>query len=376
MKRAAPAAALLLLALAQPACAGEPITADTSHGKVRLVTVAEGLEHPWGMAFLPDGRLLVTERPGRLRIVGADGKLGEPLEGVPAVSATGQGGLLDVELDPDFANNRQVYLSYAEPREGGNGTAVARGTLTERGLDGVQVIFRQDVTINGRHHFGSRLVFGRDGRLFVTLGDRNSERARAQTLDSHIGKVVRIERDGKVPADNPFVGRADAKPEIWSYGHRNIQGAALHPVTGELWTHEHGPKGGDELNRTLAGLNYGWPTVTYGVEYSGKTISESPTAPGIEPPVHYWVPSIATSGLLFYTGSRFPKWNGNAFVGGLASQQLSRLEMDGNRVVREEVLLKDVLKQRVRDVEQGPDGAIYLLTDEDNGKLLRLEPAA
>jgi glucose/arabinose dehydrogenase len=218
-------------------------------------------------------------------------------------------------------------------------------------------------------------VFDRGGRLFVTLGDRNSERARAQTLDSDIGKVVRIERDGKVPADNPFVGRADAKPEIWSYGHRNVQGAALHPVTGELWTNEHGPRGGDELNRTLAGLNYGWPKVTYGVEYSGKTISESATAPGIEPPVHYWVPSIATSGLLFYTGDKFPKWSGNAFVGGLASQQVSRLEMDGNRVVGEEVLLKGVLNQRVRDVEQGPDGYIYLLTDEDNGKLLRVEPA-
>ena len=375
MMRVAPAAALALI-LAQPACASDqPATADTQHGKVRVVTVAEGLEHPWGVAFLPDGRALVTERPGRLRIVGTDGKLGEPFAGVPAVSATGQGGLLDVQLDPEFAKNRRVYLSYAEPREGGNGTAVARGTLTANGLDDVQVIFRQDVTIDGRHHFGSRLVFDRGGRLFVTLGDRNSERARAQTLDSHIGKVVRIERDGKVPADNPFVGRADAKPEIWSYGHRNVQGAALHPVTGELWTNEHGPRGGDELNRTLAGLNYGWPKVTYGVEYSGKTISEETTAPGIEPPVHYWVPSIATSGLLFYTGERFPRWRGSAFVGGLASQQLSRLEMDGNRVVSEEVLLKGVLNQRVRDVEQGPDGFIYLLTDEDNGKLLRVEPA-
>jgi glucose/arabinose dehydrogenase len=291
------------------------------------------------------------------------------------VAATGQGGLLDVALDPEFAQNRWVYLSYAEPREGGNGTAVARGQLNERGLDGVQVIFRQDVTINGRHHFGSRLVFDRDGRLFVTLGDRNSERARAQTLDSHIGKVVRIERDGKVPADNPFVGREGARPEVWSYGHRNVQGAALHPATGELWTHEHGPRGGDELNRTLAGRNYGWPTVTYGVEYSGKSISESPTAPGIEPPVHYWVPSIATSGLLFYTGDRFPQWRGNAFVGGLSSQQVSRLEMDGNRVVREEVLFKGVIGQRVRDVEQGPDGLIYLLTDQPDGQLLRIEPA-
>jgi glucose/arabinose dehydrogenase len=218
-------------------------------------------------------------------------------------------------------------------------------------------------------------VFARDGRLFVGLGERNSERARAQTLDSHIGKVVRIERDGSVPADNPFVGRTGALPEIWSYGHRNIQGAALHPGTGELWTNEHGPKGGDELNRTLAGLNYGWPKVSYGVEYSGATISESPTAPGIEPPVHYWVPSIATSGLLFYTGDRFPEWRGNAFVGGLKSKQLSRLELDGDKVVREEVLLRDVIDQRIRDVVQGPDGLIYLLTDEDNGRLLRIEPA-
>jgi len=369
-------AAVLSLTLVQPACAGdEPLTVATERGKVRLVTAAQGLEHPWGMAFLPDGRVLVTERPGRMRIVATDGTLGPALEGLPPVSVTGQGGLLDVQLDPEFRANSLVYWSYAEPRTGGNGTAVARGRLTERGLADVQVIFRQDVTIDGRHHFGSRLVFGRDGRLFITLGDRNSERARAQTLDSHIGKVVRIERDGKVPADNPFAGRVDARPEIWSYGHRNVQGAALHPGTGELWTNEHGPKGGDELNRTLAGRNYGWPLVTYGKEYSGKTISESPTAPGIEPPVHYWVPSIATSGLLFYTGERFPQWRGNAFVGGLAAQQLSRLEFDGNRVVHEEVLFKGTLNQRIRDVEQGPDGLIYLLTDEDDGKLLRIEPA-
>jgi len=294
---------------------------------------------------------------------------------VPAVHAVNQGGLLDVALDPDFGANRLVYLSYAEPREGGSGTAVARGRLTEGGLADVEVIFRQQPTVKGGHHFGSRLVFARDGRLFVTLGDRFSERARAQTLDSHLGKVVRIERDGKVPADNPFVNRAGALPEIWSYGHRNVQGAALHPVTGELWTNEHGPRGGDELNRTLAGRNYGWPVVTYGVEYSGAKISDSPTAPGIEPPVHYWVPSIATSGLLFYTGDRFPKWRGSAFVGGLVSKQVARLEMDGDRVVSEERLLEGVVNQRVRDVGQGPDGLIYLLTDEKNGRLLRIEPA-
>jgi glucose/arabinose dehydrogenase len=349
--------------------------AQTAQGPVRVVTVTEGLENPWGMAFLPDGRLLVTERPGRLRIVAKDGKLGGPLEGVPAVHAINQGGLLDVALDPGFASNRLVYLSYTEPRDGGNGTAVARGRLTDGGLADVEVIFRQQPTVKGGHHFGSRLVFARDGRLFVTLGDRFTERKRAQTLDSHLGKVVRIERDGKVPADNPFFGRKDALPEIWSYGHRNVQGAALHPATGELWTHEHGPRGGDELNRTLAGLNYGWPVVTYGVEYSGAKISDSPTAPGIEPPVHHWVPSIATSGLLFYTGDRFPNWKGSAFVGGLASKQVARLEMDGNRVTSEERLFEGVLNERVRDVEQGPDGLIYLLTDEKKGRLLRIEPA-
>jgi len=374
VKYAVPSLVLALL-LSQPACSREaPLTLKTEQGPVRIVTVAEGLEHPWGMAFLPDGRMLVTERPGRLRVVAADGALGQPLAGVPAVDVKGQGGLLDVALDPDFAANQLVYLSYAEPREGGNGTAVARGRLTPDGLENVQVIFRQDLTVDGRHHFGSRLVFARDGRLFITLGDRNSQRDRVQDLGTHIGKVVRIERDGGVPADNPFVGQAGAKPEIWSYGHRNVQGAALHPATGELWTNEHGPKGGDELNRTLAGRNYGWPLVTYGVEYSGKTISEQQTAPGIEPPVHYWVPSIATSGLLFYTGERFLQWRGNAFVGGLASQQLSRLELDGDRVVHEEALFKGELKRRVRDVAQGPDGFIYLLTDETEGQVLRIEP--
>ncbi len=356
------------------ACAGES-TQQTEHGAIRLVTVASGLEHPWGMAFLPDGRALVTERPGRLRIVTLDGTVGPALGGVPAVDAVGQGGLLDVALDPDFAANRLVYLSYAEPRNGGNGTAVARGRLEDGRLADVQVIFRQQPTVTGGHHFGSRLVFARDDRLFVTLGERNSERARAQSLDTHLGKVVRIERDGRVPADNPFVGRPGALPEIWSYGHRNLQGAALHPGTGELWTIEHGPKGGDELNRTRPGLNFGWPKVSYGVEYSGAKISDSPTAPGIEPPVHYWVPSIATSGLTFYTGDRFPQWQGNAFVGGLKSGAVSRLEFDGDRVVHEEVLLREVVDDRVRDVEQGPDGFIYLLTDEAEGRLLRMEPA-
>jgi glucose/arabinose dehydrogenase len=348
---------------------------DTESGRVRLVTVAEGLEHPWGLAFLPDGRALVTERPGRLRIVATDGQVGPALAGVPGVAAVNQGGLLDVAIDPEFENNGLVYLSYTEPRDGANGTTVARGRLADAGLEDVQVIFRQQPAVAGGHHFGSRLVFAHDGRLFVTLGDRGSQRARAQTLDSHLGKVVRIERDGGVPGDNPFAGIAGALPEVWSYGHRNVQGAALHPVTGELWTNEHGPRGGDELNRTLPGLNYGWPVATYGTEYSGATISERPTAPGVEAPVHHWVPSIATSGLIFYTGDRFPQWRGNAFIGGLKSQQLVRLELEGNRVVREERLLRGEIRQRVRDVEQGPDGLIYLLTDEGKGRLLRLEPA-
>jgi glucose/arabinose dehydrogenase len=365
----------LVLAAIPPARATGPVTAPAQQGPVRLVTVAEGLERPWGIAFLPDGRALVTERPGRLRIVGMDGKLSAPLSGVPAVDAVNQGGLLDVALDPDFATTRLVYLSYSEPREGGNGTAVARGRLAEGGLEQVEVIFRQQPTVKGGHHFGSRLVFARDGRLFVTLGDRFSARAEAQTLDNHMGKVVRIERDGKVPADNPLLGKPGALPQIWSYGHRNVQGAALHPATGELWTNEHGPKGGDELNRTLPGRNFGWPVVTYGVEYSGAKISDSPTAPGIEAPVHYWVPSIAPSGLAFYTGDRFPKWRGSAFVGALKDKHVARLEMDGNRVVSEERLLEGVVNQRVRDVEQGPDGYIYLLTDEPKGRLLRMEPA-
>ena len=366
---------ILLGSLALGVC-GCADAGDEERSDLDLVTVTAGLEHPWGMAFLPDGRVLVTERPGRLRIIERDGKAGPPIAGVPAVDAKGQGGLLDVALDPAFAKNRLVYLSYSEPREGGNGTSVARGVLEGGNLTGVQVIFRQQPAMQGGYHFGSRLVFARDGRLFVTLGERNNGRAQAQTLDNTLGKIVRINPDGTIPPDNPFVGREGALPEIWSYGHRNVQGAALHPVTGELWANEHGPKGGDELNRVLPGRNFGWPTVSYGTEYSGVKISDSGTAPGTEPPVHYWVPSIAISGLIFYTGQQFPAWRGSAFVGGLKSQQLVRLRLDGDRVVEEERLLRGVVKERVRDVEQGPDGYIYLLTDEDNGRLLRLQPAA
>jgi glucose/arabinose dehydrogenase len=367
--------ALTGLSVATPsAAAGEEIV--TQLAKVRLESVATGLEHPWGMAFLPDGRLLVTERPGRLRVISRDGRLGPPLSGVPQVEAVKQGGLLDVVLDPDFPENRLVYLSYAEPRgDGMNGTAVARGRFAETGLTDLTVIFRQQPAMTGGHHFGSRLVFARDKTLFVTLGDRNIGRASVQKLDTHIGKVVRIDRDGKAPADNPYRETAGALPELWSVGHRNIQGAALHPVTGELWTDEHGPKGGDELNRTLGGHNFGWPIVTYGREYSGGEVSDRTEAPGLESPVHHWVPSIGTSGLAFYTADRIPQWRGNAFVGGLASKELVRLELDGNRVVREERLFGNELKQRIRDIEQGPDGALYLLTDEDAGSLLRVVPA-
>ena len=375
MQRAATVASALVVVASLAFCAPSFADASAVDGGIELVTVTSGLEHPWGMAFMPDGRVLVTERPGRLRIIDRDGKAGPPIAGVPVVEAVKQGGLLDVALDPAFATNRLVYLAYTEPREGGNGTSVARGVLERDSLVGVQVIFRQQPAMQGGYHFGSRLVFDRGGRLFVTLGDRNVGRAQVQTLDNTIGKIVRINSDGSIPPDNPFVGREGALPEIWSYGHRNVQGAALHPVTGELWANEHGPKGGDELNRVLPGRNYGWPVVSYGVEYSGGKISDSGTAPGIEPPVHYWVPSIAISGLTFYTGERFPAWRGSAFVGGLKSQQLVRLKIEGDRVVEEERLLRGVLKERVRDVEQGPDGCIYLLTDEDNGRLLRLQPA-
>jgi glucose/arabinose dehydrogenase len=369
--------AIALLACAGVACARDDArVVATQKARVQLTVVTSGLEHPWGIAFLPDGRALVTERPGRLRVVDRAGKASEPLTGVPAVDAVGQGGLLDVALDPDFARNQRIYLSYAEPRgEGTNGTSVVRAKLGESGLGEVTVIFRQQPAMASRHHFGSRLVFGRDGNLFVTLGDRNSGRDKVQLLDNHIGKVVRIDRDGKAPADNPYLRQAGALPEIWSVGHRNVQGAALDPATGDLWTDEHGPKGGDELNRTLGGRNYGWPIVTYGVEYSGKPISDRTEAPGLQSPVHYWVPSIATSGLAFYTGTAIPQWQGNVFVGGLKVGELARLELRDGKVVNEERLFVDALGKRIRTVVNGPDGALYLLTDEEDGQLIRVTAA-
>lgn len=349
----------------------------TDKVEVIVETVARSLENPWGLAFLPDNRMLVTERPGRLRIVDADGKLSQPVQGVPRVAARGQGGLLDVAVDPNFAQNRLVYLSYAEDRgEGRAGTSVARGRLNADGtaLEAVQVVFRQEPTHTGNNHWGSRLVFDRDGHLFVTLGDRFDLRNQAQNPANHIGKIVRIKPDGGGAPGNPFLSREDARPEIWSLGHRNLQSAALHPTTGELWTVEHGARGGDEVNIPQKGRNYGWPVISYGVDYSGAKIGEGTKKPGLEQPVYYWDPSIAPSGMAFYTGDKFPAWRGSILVGALAGKLVSRLETNGNRVTGEERMLQQ-LGERIRDIRQGPDGFVYLLTDSRNGRILRMKPA-
>lgn len=348
----------------------------------RIDTVVSGLEMPWGLAFLPNGKMLVTERPGRLRVLTADGKLSPPVVGLPPVHATGQGGLLDVALDPDYASTGLIYWSYAEPREGGeNNTAVARGRFVdgaEPRVENVQVIYHQVPSLASRAHFGSRLVFGRDGTLFITQGDRSVEagRMQAQVMTSLIGKIVRINRDGTIPRDNPFVGRDDVRPEIWSVGHRNSQGAALHPATGELWMTEHGTRGGDELNIARKGKDYGWPTIAYGIEYRGAAITGGITAKeGMEQPLYYWDPVIGPSGMAFYTGNLFPAWRGSLFIGGHATNDLVRLTLDGEKVTGEERLLTDLpSRERIRDVRQGPDGALYLLSDVANGKVLKLVP--
>lgn len=345
---------------------------DTESGPVRIETLASGLNHPWGMTFLPDGRLLITERAGNLRILDQSGRLSEPLAGVPEVRAQRQGGLLDVTLDPDFDSSRLVYLSFAEPGQGGATTAVARGALGEQGLSNVEVIFRAEPRINNGLHFGSRLVFGRDGTLFVTLGER-FQFDPAQDLSNHLGSVIRINPDGSVPNDNPFVGREGAKPEIWSFGHRNIQGAALHPGTGRLWIHEMGPRGGDEINIPEAGHNYGWPVVSWGSHYDGRDIPDPPTRPEFADAIYHWTPSIAPSGMAFYTAELFGDWRGNLLVGALAGQALIRLTLDGERIADEERI---PLGARIRDVRQGPDGAVYLATDEDDGKIWRLTPGS
>ncbi|MDP2764987.1 MAG: PQQ-dependent sugar dehydrogenase [Brevundimonas sp.] len=340
--------------------------------------VASGLVEPWGLALLPDDRWLVTERPGRLRIISAEGAVGEPIAGLPAVEARGQGGLLDVVLSPGFGEDRMIYWSYAEPRDGGNGTAVARGRLSEDGarVENAQVIFRGLPTYDGDKHYGSSLAFAPDGKLFITVGERSdgAVRDQAQDLGSHYGKTLRINADGTVPDDNPFVGRAGARPEIWSYGHRNPQGVAIAP-DGAVWTVEHGARGGDEINLTRAGLNYGWPAVAYGVEYRGTAINEGVTVrEDVEQPVYYWDPVIAPGGMTIYDGAMFPGWRGDLLVAGLKEKHIARLVLEGNRVVGEERLLTD-LGERVRDVAVGPDGAVWAITDETDGKLVRLAKA-
>jgi glucose/arabinose dehydrogenase len=343
--------------------------------------IAKGLEHPWAIAFIGGGEMLVTERPGRLRIIEANGAISRPARGLPDVDARGQGGLLDVIVDPQFATNRTIYWSYSEPRgDGANGTAVARGELVRDNpprVENVRVIFRMRPDLKSMKHFGSRLVFAPDGTLFVTLGERSipQGRAQAQRLDSHFGKIVRIWPDGRVPDDNPFVGRAGALPEIWSIGHRNIQAAALHPETGELWEVEHGARGGDELNVAERGNDYGWPTIAYGIEYQGGPINAGITqAPGMEQPLYYWDPVIAPSGMTFYSGELFPAWRGSLFVGALAGEHIARLTLDGRRVTGEERILAG--RGRIRDVREGPDGALYVITDDDSAEILKLIPTA
>ena len=372
----------LLGKLAQAQAQAQPLQAET---------VATGLQNPWGLAFLPDGRFLVTERPGRLRVVGVNGKLGVSVGGLPKIATGGQGGLLDVLLDADFARNRQLYLCFSEPAAtgSGNSTALARATLNADNtqLENWKVIFSQQPKVVSSAHFGCRIVESRapgvggqpDGKLFLTLGERYSRKDDAQKLDNHHGKIIRINKDGSVPLDNPFVGKAGALPEIWSYGHRNLQGAVLAP-DGVLWTHEHGPQGGDEINLPRAGANYGWPVITYGEDYGGGKIGEGLTRQtGMEQPLHYWVPSIAPSGMAFLTSERYGKaWQGNLFVGSLKFAYLDRIELSrpyAGQVVRESKLLGDA-GERIRDVRQGPDGLLYVLTDSSNGQLIRLLPDA
>ena len=349
---------------------------ESASGSLQLVTVASGLDHPWSFAFVPGGGMLVTERPGRLRFVAPGGTLFVPITGLPEVSSVGQGGLLDVALHPDFSRTRLVFISFAEPREGGNATSVMRGRLSDdmTRLDDVKIIFRQQPAYDGSAHFGSRLAFDRTGALFVTTGDRLNLRPLVQQTDNHIGKVIRITEDGGVPADNPKP--AGWLPEIWSIGHRNLQGATIHPDTGRLWTVEHGAKGGDEVNHPEGGKNYGWPVITYSREYSGAKVGEGLTdMPGMEQPVHIWTPSIAPSGMVFYTGDRYPQWTGNLFVGALVKQHVARLVVRDDKVVEEERLFEGFA--RFRDLRQGPDGFLYLLTDQGApmGRVLKVVPA-
>jgi glucose/arabinose dehydrogenase len=355
---------------------GENSSFASSAGQLQVQTVTGGLVNPWSLAFLPDGRMLVTERSGRMRLVTPEGQLSPPLKGLPEVWASGQGGLLDVALDRSFADNGNVYFCYAERAGNGGRTAVARAKLNANAgrLDDVKVIFRQDGPLSSGNHYGCRIAQGKDGNLFVSLGEHFSSRDEAQNLANHLGKLIRIAPDGTAPPDNPFVGRDGAKSEIWSYGHRNEQGLAINPASGELWETEHGPRGGDEVNIIGKAKNYGWPVIGFGIDYSGAKIHDSTSRPGMEQPVKYWVPSIAPSGMAFYTGALFPTWRGSLFTGALAGQMLVRLSLDGNKVTGEERLLQN-LNERIRDVRQGPDGALYLLTDSPAGRILRVAPA-
>jgi aldose sugar dehydrogenase len=345
---------------------------------LKPVTVAKGLSNPWALAFLPDGRMLVTERAGKLRIVAADGKLGEPLEGLPPIAVTGQCGLLDVVLDPQFASNQRIWFTFAEPAPAGasgNSTALARARLVGNSLQDVKTVFSQQPKVESRLHCGSRIVFGRDGTLWLGLGDRFSRMADAQTLDNHLGKIVRLDSEGKAAADNPHLKSAGARPELWSIGHRNIQGMAVHPATGELWASEHGPQGGDEVNIARAGKNHGWPLVTYGRNYgTGTRIGDEGPREGIEMPLRHWLPtSVAPSGLAFLTSERYTGWKGSLFMGTLRGQALIRLTIEGNNRIVSEQRLLDTLGHRIRDVRQGPDGWLYVLTDGNEGEVIRVE---
>jgi glucose/arabinose dehydrogenase len=372
---------VFVLAAVAASFAAQAQVVDTREHKVRITRVAEGLENPWGLAFLPDGRMLVTERPGRLRVVDRNGRIdAQPVAGLPRVDAQGQGGLLDVALHPKYADNGWIYWTYTQrDAQGDNGTELARGRLAggpvNYRMQDVQVLFRMAPKSGSGRHFGSRLVWDRDGMLFMTLGDRGDRPERAQRLDDHAGKILRLTDEGKPAPGNPFAGDPKARAEIYSLGNRNVQGAALHPKTGVLWASEHGPQGGDELNVIKPGVNYGWPVITYGVNYGiGTKIGEGTEKPGMAQPVKYWAPSPALSGMAFYEGDRFPRWRGDALLGALRGQALIRVRLDGETFVADEFMLQGALP-RIRDVRVGPDGYVYLLSDTPNGAILRLEPA-
>ena len=356
---------------------GQNSSFESSAGQLDVQTFASGLVHPWALAFLPDGRLLVTERPGRMRLVSTEGQLSPPLKNVPEAWASGQGGLLDVVTDRNFGQNRSIFFCYAERTAGGGRTAVARARLDDAAgqLDEVKVIFRQEGPLSSGNHYGCRIAQAAEGHLFITLGEHYSYRDEAQNLSNHLGKLIRIAPDGSAPSDNPFVGRDGARPEIWSYGHRNPQGLAVDPANGRLWEFEHGPRGGDEVNVIAKGANYGWPVIGFGIDYSGTPIHETTAKEGMEQPAKYWVPSVSPSGATFYDGRLFPKWRGSLFAGTLSGRMLLRLTVSDRAVTGEERLLQN-LHERIRDVRQGPDGALWLLTDNPAGRILRVTPAA